>query len=111
MPPSLTSAAVASGLVLSQMANLAAASACFDPAVTAVDDPPQLPVFESPAVHWGSGATFHLPAVAGAFPESTPGAQTALGQVSSVPLLSWAFHSGVNMGLLSMAPSLTRPPQ
>ena len=97
--------------MLSQIANFAAASACLEPAVTAVDEPPQLPVLESPAVHCGSGATFHLPAVSGAFPDSTPGAQTALGQVSRVPLLSCAFHSGVNMGLLSIAPSPARSPQ
>jgi hypothetical protein len=53
----------------------------------------------SPAVHCGIGAIAHLPLVAGALPASTPGAQIALGQASSVPSLSALFHSGVYIGL------------
>src|SRR5512145_2031312 len=103
--------AVASGSVLSQTANLAAAARWADKAVTAVLEPPQLPVLFSLAVHCGMGAIIHLPCVAAALPESTPGAQIALGQAISVPSFRAAFHSGVYMGWSSTAPSATRPPQ
>ena len=69
-----------------------------------MDEPPQLPVLCSPAVHCGSSAMAHLPLVSGALPASTPGAQIALGQASRVPSLSAVFHSGVYIGLLSMTP-------
>ena len=93
------------------MANLAAAALFFDFSVTPVDEPPQLPVLFSPALHCGSGAIAHLPLVSGALPASTPGPQIALGQASSVPSLSALFHAGVYIGWSSMAPSLTRPSQ
>src|SRR3954451_1035264 len=101
MPPSRTRPVVASGSVLSQTANCAAAAACLEAAVTAVVEPPQLPVLFSPAVHCGSGAMAHLPLVSAALPASTPGPQIALGHARSVPSLSALFHSGVYIGLLS----------
>src|SRR5262245_64614331 len=106
MPPSLTRPAVASGSVLSQTANCAAASLCLDPFVTPVVEPPQLPVLFSPAFHCGSGAIAHLPLVLAALPVSTPGPQTALGQAMYVPSLSALFHSGVYIGLPATTPSL-----
>src|SRR3954451_4854991 len=111
MPPSLIRPATAAGSVLSQTANFVAGAMFLDFAATAVDEPPQLPVLCSPAFHCGISAIFHLPAVSGALPESTPGPQTALGQAIRVPSLSALFHSGVYIGLLSTAPEATRPPQ
>src|SRR6188474_1099825 len=101
MPPSRTRPAVASGSVFSHTANCAAACLCLDPSVTPVVEPPQLPVLFSPAAHCGIAAISHLPLVLAAFPASTPGAQTALGQTRYVPSLSALFHSGVNIGLPS----------
>src|ERR1044071_3922200 len=111
MPLSDTSAPIASGSVLSQIANSAAASCFFDPAITAVVDPPQLPVRGDDAPHCGRGAMAHLPSVLCALPASTPGAQTALTQPICVPSLRALFHSGVYIGVLSTAPSATRPLQ
>src|ERR687889_675802 len=102
---------MASGSVFSQVANFAAASAFLDWVVTAVEEPPQLPVDGLEASHCGMGATFHFPAVAPAFPERTPGPQAALSQPTCFPVLRAVFHSGVYIGLLSMVPSSTRPPQ
>src|SRR5215213_6427833 len=110
MPVSVTSACTASGSVFSQVANFTAASTCFDCDVTAVDEPPQLP-FDTSEPQLGSGAAFQRPAVSAALPLSTPGPQTAPSQPACVPSLRAAFHSGVYMGLLSMTPSSTRPPQ
>src|SRR5690349_19269336 len=53
----------------------------------------------------------HLPLPSGALLVSTPGAQTAEDQVSSLPPLSAAFHSGVHGAWVSTTPSLARPPQ
>ncbi len=97
--------------VLSQVANWVAAALLGVLADTAVDEPPQKPLKLSPAFHCGSGATAHLPLPLGALLDSTPGAQTADGQVSSLPSLSALFHSGVKNGMSSMTPSFTRPPQ
>src|SRR4051794_11272277 len=111
MATSLTRAASASGSVLIQRANFAAASACWESVETPVEEPPQLPVTLSPAFHWGSGAMRHLPLVSGAEEISTPGAQTAETQARWVPLFSALFQGGVYIGWLSMTPSCTRPPQ
>src|SRR5690606_27607124 len=100
-----------SGSVLSQVANWAAAARCGDLAATATEEPPQKPVWFSPAFHCGIGAMAHLPSALGALLSSVPGAQTADGQVSSLPSLRALFHSGVKYGVSSMTPSLTRPPQ
>src|SRR5690349_6698995 len=91
--------------------NSAASFGCFDWVVTELAEPPQLPVASSPSDHCGMGAIFHLPAVSGALPCSTPGAQIAETQPACVPSLSAAFHSGVYIGLLSMTPFSTRSPQ
>src|SRR5690348_11657558 len=111
MPPSVMRPLTAAGSVLSQIANSVASLACLDLAATAVEEPPQLPVLCSPALHCGSSAMAHLPAVSGALPDSTPGPQTALGQAMRVPSLRALFHSGVYIGCLSMSPEATRPPQ
>src|ERR1700712_3942940 len=104
-------ALVAVGSLFIQAANFAASAGCLDWLVTEVPEPPQLPVAGLLASHCGSGAIFHLPAVAAALPSSTPGAQIALTQPTWVPLFSAAFHAGVYIGLLSMTPLATRPPQ
>src|SRR5690349_14091917 len=111
MPHTVTSASTAAGSVLSQSANSVAAFCFFEPAVTAVVEPPQLPVRGSAASHCGIGAIAHLPWVLSALPLSTPGAHTALSQPTCVPSLSALFHSGVYIGDLSIAPSATRPCQ
>src|ERR1041385_3339126 len=111
MPLSLASAVRAWSSVFSQAANLAAASWCLESVVTAVEEPPQLPVAFSPADHWGSGAMAHLPLVSGAAVVRVPGAHTAETQAICLPVLSALFQAGVYIGWLSMAPSLTRPPQ
>src|SRR5215218_2197505 len=97
--------------VLSQAVNSAAAFLCLEPAATAIDEPPQNPLNCSPALHCGSGAMAHLPLPLGALLDSTPGAQTADAQLSSLPSLSAAFHSGVHWACVSTTPSLARPPQ
>ena len=85
----------ASGSVFSQVANSTAASTLLRTAsVTAVDEPPQLPLETSPAPTVGSGAAFHLPAVSAALPESTPGPQTAPSQPTCVP----SFRRRVPLG-------------
>src|SRR3954471_13912874 len=111
MPPSVISPLTAAWSVLSQTAKSTASFWCLDLAATAVDEPPQLPVLCSPALHCGSSAMAHLPAVSGALPESTPGPQTALGQAIRVPSLRALFHSGVYIGCLSPSPAVTMAPQ
>ncbi len=114
MPASLTRAETACGSVFSQVANWAAASAwpaLAAPVVTPVVEPPQLPVTDSPAFHCGRGAIAHLPLVSGAEPVKTPGAHTALTQAIWLPSFSALLQAGVYIGWLSIAPSLTRPPQ
>src|SRR5260221_12566710 len=101
MPPLVINPVVAAESVFSQMANFTAWALCLDLVETAVDEPPQLPVLLSPAVHCGSGAIAHLPLVSAALPASTPGAQIALGHAMRVPSLSALFHSGVYIGCLS----------
>src|SRR5699024_4925566 len=88
----------------------AAASSCDVPVATAVAEPPQLPVVRSPSSHWGSGAMDQSPAVSSALPDSTPGAQIALGQVRD-PSLRAAFHSGVYLGRPLTTSSSTSSPQ
>src|SRR5690242_2520235 len=111
MPLSFASAATARGSVFSQAANFAAAALCGESVVTAVEEPPQLPVTFSPADHCGSGAIAHLPLVCGAAVVRVPGAHTALTQAISLPVFSALFQAGWYIGWLSIAPSLTRPPQ
>src|SRR3954466_5905466 len=111
MPLSLASACSAEPSVFSQAANFAAAAWWAGSVGRAVEEPPQLPVTFSPADHWGSGAMAHLPLVSGAAVVSVPGAHTALTQAICLPVSSALFQAGVYIGWLSMAPSLTRPPQ
>src|SRR5215207_9735600 len=110
MPVSVTSACTASGSVFSHVTNSRAASTFFDCDVTAVDEPPQLPL-ETSVPQFGRGAAFQRPVVSAALPLSTPGPQTAPSHPTCVPSFRPAFHSGVYIGLLSMTPSSTRPPQ
>src|SRR4051795_5127633 len=111
MPEIFASAATALGSLFSHSMNWAACCGCLDWLVTAVAEPPHAPVAGLLASHCGMGAIFHLPAVLAALPSRTPGAQMALSQPTWLPLLSAAFHSGVYIGLLSMTPSCTSPPQ
>ncbi|CAM5290026.1 hypothetical protein SNARM312S_03942 [Streptomyces narbonensis] len=97
--------------MFSQVANSAAAALCFESVVTAVEEPPQLPVAFSPLFHCGRGAMAHLPLVSGAAVVRVPGAQTALTQASCSPVFRALFQAGVYIGWLSTAPSATRPPQ
>src|SRR5450756_2368949 len=101
----------ASWLVFSQVMNFTASAGCFDWLVTALAEPPQLPVAGLAGSHCGIGAIIHLPAVSGALPARTPGAQTAESQPISAPELRAAFHSGVYIGLLLITPDSTSPPQ
>jgi len=91
--------------------NFVASFTCLDWVVTAVLEPPQLPVAGLAGSHCGIGAISHFPAVSGALPCSTPGAHTAESHPICAPLLSAAFHSGVYIGLLSITPDSTSPPQ
>src|ERR1043166_3786431 len=108
MPPSVMSPLTAVESVFSHVANSPPAWTCFDFDDTAVDEPPQPPVTCAPGVHCGISATAHLPLVSAALPDSTPGAQVALGQAMSVPSSSALFHSGVYIGCLSITPVATR---
>lgn len=49
--------------------------------------------------------------MSGAAVFSVPGAHTALTHAICLPVLSALFQAGVYIGWLSIAPSLTRPPQ
>ena len=105
-PPSWTSMAVASGSVLSHAANFAAAALFLDPAVTAVVEPPQLPVLVlagAPLRH-----RRHLPLALACRPRcrtARPVPRSRSARRCRVPSLSAAFHSGVYIGWLSTAPS------
>src|SRR3954453_19475582 len=110
MPACATSALTAVGSVFSHETNSAACFLCLDCVVTPVAEPPHAPLPLVPS-HVGSGAIFHLPAVLAALPASTPGAHTALTQPICLPVLSALFQAGVYIGLLSMTPFWTRPPQ
>ena len=77
---------VVAGSVFRNSANLAAAIWFFVPVMTAVVEPPQLPEAFSPAVHCGSGAARHLPAVFLALPLRKTGPQAAVIQVAYLPL-------------------------
>src|SRR5699024_4282231 len=79
--------------------------------VTAVEEPPQLPVAFAPASHCGMVDIRQEPAVEPALPARTPGAQAAETQPTWVPLFSATFHSGVYMGSAPITPSSTSPPQ
>src|SRR3954462_9358832 len=82
----------ASSLVFSQVANSAASFGCFEVLVTAMAEPPQMPVVVSPAFQAGSGAAAHLPAVSAAMFGNCAGAQEALIQPARVPSFISAFH-------------------
>src|SRR5215471_18479501 len=107
MPPLVTSAAVAVGSVFSQAANWAAACWCLDAAITAVDDPPQLPTTFPPAVHCGSWAITHLPVFAGDTVGMSAGAQTSETHAMYFPLFMPLFHAAVHCGWLSTPPEAT----
>src|SRR5690349_10050042 len=91
--------------------NSAASFGCLLWVVTLVAEPPQLPVAGAAAARCGIGAAFPLPLVSWALPSGTPGARAAETQPTCEPSLGAAFHSGVYIGLLSMVPFSTRPPQ
>src|SRR6202451_57919 len=111
MPPSDTSAAVAVGSVFSQAANCAAACWFLDPAITAVDEPAQVPTTFPPAVHCGSSVIAHLPAPDGAVVGKSPGAQTSETQAMYLPSFIPLFQAAVHCGWLSTPPPATRPCQ
>src|SRR5579872_5165448 len=98
MPPCETSAPVADGSVFSQAANCAAACWFLDAAMTAVEEPPQLPTTLEPAVHCGSCVIIHLPAPPGAVVGKSLGAQMsethAMYLPSFMPLSQAAVHCG-----------------
>src|SRR3954451_23117804 len=110
MPACATSALTAFGSVFSQEMNAAACFLCLDWVVTPVAEPPHAPLPLSPS-QVGGGAIFHLPAVLAGLPAGTPGGHPALTQAICLPVLSALFQAGVYIGLLSMTPFWTRPPQ
>src|SRR5882724_7382680 len=107
MPPSDTSAAVAAGSVFSQAANWAAGCWFFDAAMTAVEEPPQLPTTFWPADHCGSCVMAHLPAPDGAELGKSPGAQMSETQAMYLPLFMPLFQAAVHCGWLSTPPEDT----
>src|SRR5215472_13960965 len=111
MPPLATSAAVAVGSVFSQAANWAAACWCLEAAMTAVEEPPQLPTTFWPADHCGSCAMTHLPAPEGAAVGKSPGAQMSETQAMYLPLFMPLFQAAVHCGWLSTPPADIRPCQ
>src|SRR3984957_16275684 len=111
MPPWETRAAVPAALVFSQWTNSAASCWCLDAAITAVDEPPQLPTTLAPAVHCGSSVIFHLPAPDGAVVGKSPGAQTSETQAMYLPSFIPLFQAAVHCGWLSTPPPAIRPCQ
>src|ERR1700684_4189739 len=111
MPPSDTSAAVAVGSVFSQAANWAAACLFLDAAITAVEEPPQLPTTCPPAVHCGSSVICHLPVPDGAVVGKSPGAQTSETQAMYLPSFRPLSRAAVHGGWLSTPPPAIRPCQ
>src|SRR3984957_6003982 len=107
MPLSEASAAVAAGLVFSQLANSAAACWCLEAASTAVEDPPQLPTTFAPPVHCGSPVMTHLPAVDGDAEGMSPGAQTSETHAMSFPSFIPLSQAAVHCGCLSTPPADT----
>src|SRR6266700_1442709 len=108
MPPSDTSAAVAVGSVFSQAANWAAACWFLEAAMTAVEEPPQLPTTWAPAVHCGSSVIFHFPVPDGAADGKSPGAQMSETHAMYLPSFMPLFHAAVHCGWLSTPPPATR---
>src|SRR5580693_2711825 len=104
MPPWETSAAVPAALVFSQAMNSAASCWCLDAAITAVEDPPQLPTTLAPAVHCGSSVIAHLPVPAGASVGKSLGAQTSETQAMYWPSFIPLFHAAVHCGWLLTPP-------
>src|SRR5215469_16953335 len=107
MPLTEASAAVACGSVFSQAANCAAACWCLDAASTAVENPPQLPTTFSPALHCGSCAITHLPALAGEVDGMSAGAQTSETHAMYWPLFMPLLHAAVHYGWLATPPPAT----
>src|SRR5580692_7158971 len=107
MPPSEASAAVAAGLVFSQVANSAAACWCLDAAITAVAEPPQLPDAPAPAVHCGSAVIVHLPELLADSETRSPGAQTSDTQAMYWPSFIPLCHAAVHCGWLLTPPEAT----
>lgn len=103
--------AVVVGLVFRNSANFAAAIGDWVPLITALVDPPQLPDTCSPALHWGSGAARHLPAVDLMEPARNTGAHAAVSQVAYLPLLNAWYQLLVKSGSVETTPSSTSPPQ
>src|ERR1700749_1143985 len=100
MAPSDTSAAVAAGSVFSQAANWAAACLFLDAAITAVEEPPQLPTTCPPAVHCGNSAMLHLLVPDGAVVGKSPGAQRSETQAMYLPSFMPLFQAAVRRGWL-----------
>src|SRR5882724_6645057 len=86
--------------------NCAAWAGCLELAVTTSASPPQVPTAWSPAVHAGSAAACHLPAVLGAIVGSWFGAHWAETQPTIVPLFMSVFHWVEKLGSGLMTPLL-----
>src|SRR3954469_3683863 len=91
--------------------NLAASAGCFESEVTASVSPPQIPTVSSPAVHAGSGAASHLPAVSLAIEGSWLGPHCAPTQPTRVPLFMSVFHCADQFGSGLTRPFVMRSPQ
>src|SRR6185437_15231421 len=111
MPPWLTSRLSAVGSVFIQTTNCAAASLCLESVVTAIEEPPQVPVTFEDASHCGSGATPQSSLVSAATPSRVPGPQTPAVQDRIVPLSMALFQAGVQAFSGSICPALSRPSQ
>lgn len=107
MPLCEASAAVAAGSVFSQAANWAAACWCLDAAMTAVEDPPQLPTTWAPVVHCGSSAIAHLPVLDGDTVGMSLGAQMSETHAMYFPSFMPLFQAAVHCGWLSIPPAAT----
>src|ERR1700751_1482790 len=107
MPLCEASAAVAAGSVFSQAANWAAACWCLDAAMTAVEDPPQLPTTWAPAVHCGSSVITHLPVLDGDTVGMSLGAQMSETHAMYFPSFMPLFQAAVHCGWLSIPPAAT----
>src|SRR6266542_3894169 len=95
---------------MSHIASSAASAGCLVCLMTASVDPPQLAETFSPAVHCGSGAARHLPAVLFAEPDRKTGPQAAVTQAAYRPLLRPWYHSSVKSGSWLTTPSVSTPP-
>src|ERR1041384_977943 len=111
MPPWLTSRSSAALSVFIHSTNCAAASLCLESVVTAIADPPQLPVTLAEASHCGSGATPQSSLVSGPTVDSVPGPHTPAVQDKMVPSSMALFQAGVQAFSGSSCPALSRPSQ